>query len=83
MREAPLATEPRVPDIPTDGYVFPVTSAERPKGVAHPVPMQAIQVLRHREEVHLMGKVTIFRIAAALSSLAALVAASGAGQKWG
>lgn len=30
-----------------------------------------------------MGKVTVFRIATALSALAALVATSGAGQKWG
>jgi hypothetical protein len=30
-----------------------------------------------------MRKLTIFRVASALSALAALVAASGAGQKWG
>ncbi len=30
-----------------------------------------------------MGKLAVFRIASALSALAAIVAASGAGQKWG
>ena len=30
-----------------------------------------------------MGKLRVFRIATALASLAAIVAASGAGQKWG
>ncbi len=30
-----------------------------------------------------MGKLAVFRIVSALSALAAIVAASGAGQKWG
>ena len=30
-----------------------------------------------------MGKLRVFRIATALAALAAIVASSGAGQKWG